>query len=75
MAHPPAAVVGGFFDTPAVAREPWAIGRHRVLRTLLKRRGLISLPAAILGCPAWFAADGAAQIAAAAPTRRSVPAL
>ena len=73
VAHPPAAIVGGFFDTAALAREPWGVGRHRVLRDLMRRNALISLPASILGCPAWFAADGAARIAAAAPARRSRP--
>ena len=70
VASPPAAIVGGFFDPAAVSREPWGIGRHRVLRDLMRRKALISLPASILGCPAWFAADGAARIAAAAPSRR-----
>ena len=75
VANPPAAIVGGFFDTAAVARQPWGIGRHRALRDLMRRHGLISLPAAILGCPAWFAADGAERIAAAAPSRRPRPAV
>ncbi len=70
VAHPPAAIVGGFFDSAAITRQPWGIGRHRVLRDLMRRDALVSLPASILGCPAWFAADGAARIAAAAPSRR-----
>ncbi len=69
IADPPAAVVGGFFDRAAVSRQPWGIGRHRVLRELMRRTALVSLPAAILGCPAWFAADGATRIAAAARSR------
>jgi iron complex transport system substrate-binding protein len=73
VAHPPAAIVGGFFDKAATARQPWGIGRHRVLRELMRRKALISLPGAILGCPAWFAADGVAAIAAAAPGRRPAP--
>lgn len=73
VVHPPAAIVGGFFDPSAVARQPWGIGRHRVLRELMRRHALISLPAAILGCPAWFAADAAARLAAAAPSRRPRP--
>ncbi len=75
VVHPPAAVVGGFFDASAVARQPWGIGRHRVLKDLMRRNALISLPAAILGCPAWFAGDGVARLAAAAPSRRSRPAV
>ncbi len=68
VARPPAAIVGGFFDSAATARQPWGIGRHRVLRELMRRKALISLPGAILGCPAWFAADGVVAIAAAAPS-------
>ena len=73
VAHPPAAIVGGFFESAATARQPWGIGRHRVLRDLMRRKALISLPGAILGCPAWFAADGVAAIAAAAPGPRPAP--
>jgi iron complex transport system substrate-binding protein len=68
VARPPSAIVGGFFDSAATARQPWGIGRHRVLRDLMRRKALISLPGAILGCPAWFAADGVVAIAAAAPS-------
>jgi iron complex transport system substrate-binding protein len=73
VARPPAAIVGGFFDRSAIARQPWGIGRHRVLRDLMRRKALVSLPGSILGCPAWFAADGVAAIAAAAPGRRPTP--
>lgn len=68
-ANPPSAIVGGFFDSAATARQPWGIGRHRVLRDLMRRKAVISLPGAILGCPAWFAADGVLAIATAAPSR------
>ena len=71
--HPPVAIVGGFFDASAIARQPWSIGRHRVLRDLMRRDAIVSLPASILGCPAWFAAEGAARIAAAAASRRPHP--
>lgn len=69
ISRPPDAIVGGFFDSPATARQPWGIGRHRVLRDLMRRKALVTLPGAVLGCPAWFAADGVAALAAAA--RRS----
>ncbi len=62
---PPAAVVRGFFEPWALAVQPWALGRHTLLRRLTDRRTLVSLPGSELGCPAWFAADAARRIARA----------
>lgn len=64
---PPSAFVLGFFDTFAVAMQRWGPGRHAALRKRLAGRTAASLPSAILGCPAWFAADGAELLARAAP--------
>jgi len=64
---PPRAFVLGFFDTFAVAMQRWGPGRHSALRKRLAGRTAASLPSAILGCPAWFAADGAELLARAAP--------
>ncbi|HXV00256.1 MAG TPA: ABC transporter substrate-binding protein [Caulobacteraceae bacterium] len=61
---PPALLVLGFFDQNMAAYERWSIGRQPVLRSLIARRAAVSLPAAILGCPAWFAADGSRDLAA-----------
>ena len=61
---PPTLVAFGFFDQNMEAYERWSVGRERVLNELAARRGTVSLPGAILGCPAWFVADGAAQLAA-----------
>ena len=49
---------------------PWppsigAWGVTRPFRTVAARRAIVSCPAPLLGCPAWFAADGAAAIARA----------
>ena len=57
--RPPDALVLGFFDPALLARQPWSLGRHRVIRRLAARKALVSLPAAELGCPGWFAADAA----------------
>jgi iron complex transport system substrate-binding protein len=62
---PPAAVVLGFFDAVQGAFQHWGIGRRAPFQRLAKDRAIISLPGAILGCPAWFATDGAAAIAGA----------
>ena len=70
-AHPPSAIIAGYFEKAAITRQLWGIGRHRVLRDLIRRYALVSLPASVLACPAWFAADGVAAIAAAAPDRRA----
>jgi iron complex transport system substrate-binding protein len=61
---PPTLVALGFFDQNMEAYERWSVGREQVLRELAARRGTVSLPGAILGCPAWFVADGAAELAA-----------
>lgn len=68
---PPSAIVEGFFDAAADAAQHWGFGRHRVVRRLAARRAVVSLPGAVLGCPAWFAADGVSAIAQAATPPRS----
>lgn len=61
---PPARFVLGFFDQ---ARADWrGPGRHPVVRNAARTRTVTRLPAAVLTCPAWFTADGVAQIAASA---------
>lgn len=62
--RPPSLVALGFFDQNMAAYERWSVGRSRVLQRLADQRGTVSLPGAILGCPAWFVADGAAELAA-----------
>ena len=62
---PPARFILGFFDrTRADWRGP---GRHPVVRRAARGRTVASLPAAVLTCPAWFAADGVAMLAKARP--------
>jgi iron complex transport system substrate-binding protein len=68
---PPDALVLGYFDDASLATQRWAFGRHRVVRELAAKRTLASLPSSILGCPAWFAADGPALMAQAA--RKGAP--
>lgn len=63
---PPAAVVLGFFDRARAGADRWGPGRHAALRRVVGRRTVASLPAAVVGCPAWFAADGALTLAKAA---------
>jgi len=63
--RPPSALVLGFFDAALDAFQRWSLGRHRAMRRLISGRTLVSLPGAVLGCPAWFAADGVAAIARA----------
>lgn len=60
---PPAALVLGFFDAGTNALQHWGPGRRAPLRRLAEQRAIVSLPGAILGCPAWFVADGAAATA------------
>jgi iron complex transport system substrate-binding protein len=62
--RPPSLVALGFFDENMAAYERWSVGRSRVLQRLAEARGTVSLRGAILGCPAWFVADGASELAA-----------
>jgi iron complex transport system substrate-binding protein len=62
---PPSGLVLGFFDTGSLQGQGWSIGRHPALARATKGKVLASLPAAVLGCPAWFAADGARDLAGA----------
>lgn len=71
LLDPPSLVVLGFFDQNMSAYERWSVGRSQVLERLITGRSSVSLPGAILGCPAWFAADGARDLAAWARTRRT----
>lgn len=58
---PPKRFVLGFFDQ---ARSDWrGPGRHPVVRRAAAGRTAARLPASVLTCPGWFAADGAALIA------------
>jgi iron complex transport system substrate-binding protein len=63
--HPPSALVLGFFSDLAAGRARWTIAGNGYLRALAERRAIASLPGAMLGCPAWFAADGSLALAAA----------
>ena len=65
--HPPRALVLGFYDGAALARAAWAPGRHAVVRRQARTATLAELPGAMLGCPAWFAADAAKRLADRAP--------
>jgi len=57
----PMRFVLGFFDQ---IRSDWrGPGRHPVVRRAAQGRTAARLPAAVLTCPAWFAADGVALIA------------
>ena len=64
--HPPDAVVLGFFDAASSDTQHWSLASHPALSSALRGRIAASLPGAILGCPAWFAADGAGDLAKAA---------
>jgi iron complex transport system substrate-binding protein len=62
--RPPSLVVLGFYDQDMAASERWSVGRSPLLARLAARKQALSLPGAILGCPAWFVADGALALAA-----------
>jgi iron complex transport system substrate-binding protein len=70
LLHPPDAVVLGFFDPASTRAQHWSLAGHPALKTALRGRVIAALPGAILGCPAWFAADGVRDLAAAARARR-----
>jgi len=64
--HPPRAVVLGLFDRTRAGADRWGPGRHAALRQAIQDRTLASLPGAVVGCPAWFAAEASLTIARAA---------
>lgn len=66
---PPSAVVLGFFDLTRAGSDRWGPGRHAALKRATENRTIASLPGAMVGCPAWFAADGAALLAKARSAR------
>lgn len=63
---PPAAVVLGLFDMARAGADRWGPGRHAALQRVVATRTAASLPASVVGCPGWFAADGARMLAEAA---------
>jgi iron complex transport system substrate-binding protein len=46
--------------------DRWGPGRHAALQRVVSTRTAASLPASVVGCPGWFAADGARMLAEAA---------
>ena len=68
--RPPAALVLGFFRDLEGGRQHWTIAGNGYLRGLVRDRAIASLPGSMLGCPAWFAADGALALARARPAAR-----
>jgi iron complex transport system substrate-binding protein len=67
--RPPAALVLGFFSDLAGGRSRWTIAGNGYLQKLNRDRAVASLPGSILGCPAWFAADGTLALARARSAR------
>jgi iron complex transport system substrate-binding protein len=65
--NPPVALVLGFFRDLAGGRSHWTIGGSSYLQALARQRAIASLPGSMLGCPAWFAADGTLALAKARP--------
>jgi len=63
--QPPIRFVLGFFDQ---LRADWrGPGRHPVVKRAAEGRTAARLPAAVLTCPAWFAADGVEMMAKGRP--------
>jgi iron complex transport system substrate-binding protein len=68
--NPPAALVLGFFQDLAGGRQHWTIAGDGYLRGLVQQHAVASLPGRLLGCPAWFAAEGSLALAQARPGAR-----
>lgn len=68
-ARPPDGFVLGFFDREALSAQRWSPGRRGVIKRIAAGRVLAELPGAVLGCPAWFAADGTRMLAGRARAR------
>lgn len=66
---PPPAVVTAYFDRRSLTAFRSSTVVIPPVRRLLAGRIIADLPADVVGCPAWFAADAVARIAARAPAR------
>lgn len=64
--RPPSFVVAGFFRTDEVGADNWSAARHPAFKAAFDGARLVHLPADVLACPAWFAADGVEAIRRAA---------
>jgi iron complex transport system substrate-binding protein len=62
---PPQALALGFFDAFSLGRAWWSPARSGPMQAA-RRQAIASLPGKVLGCPAWFSADGAVTLAKAA---------
>jgi iron complex transport system substrate-binding protein len=67
--RPPDGLVLGFFDPASSGTQHWPVARLGAVQRIARGRVLAELPGALLGCPAWFAADAAAELARAAAAR------
>lgn len=65
MLAQPRVMVFGRFDSPGHGR--WSPVSGSLLHQTLSGTKTVELPGALLGCPAWFAADAVERLAAAAP--------
>jgi iron complex transport system substrate-binding protein len=68
--RPADGLVLGFFDPASTRAQHWSLMPTGAMRRIEAGRVLARLPGAMLGCPAWFAADAALKLAQAAPRRR-----
>jgi len=65
IADPPSAMVLGFFRDLAAGNQHWTLAGNGRFRAIAKRRSIASLPGKLVGCPTWFAADAAVELAQA----------
>jgi len=65
--QPPRRYVLGFFD--ALRSDRRGAGRHPSVRRRTTYQTVVALPGSMLGCPAWFVADGSRSLARAAHRR------
>jgi len=65
VAHPPSAMVLGFFTDLAAGTQHWTLAGNGRFQALVRRRAVASLPGSIIGCPAWFAGDAVEALAKA----------
>jgi len=64
VAHPPPAMVLGFFKDLSHGTQHWTLAGNARFRSIAASRATASLPGALIGCPVWFAADAAILVAA-----------
>lgn len=60
----PDIIITSFFDSQLGSAESWRFGAHPAMKGQMEGVDVVDVPSRLLGCPAWYALEGAAFIRA-----------